>query len=453
MAHRITITLAALLVLASTGPAAAGNKALLIGIGDFEDPRINDLSGIDLDMELMTEAAGIMGIRDVKVLFDREATYAAVKAALAGWARAGVGKTDTVLVYISTHGTRVKDTNGDEAEGLDEALVMRDTKVGPKLTNLLIDDELRALLEGNPSQDLRVVIDACHSGTATKSWGGSVAGFAEPLTAQPKVLTYKGMPTGKPKPMLPVESVVGWVALGASRDDQTSQATPQGSAMTLGFHAALVAAARQSQSFSWSQARASAEAWISQRLAGSPYMHHPQLTGNTGLFGRSLVANRNPSHNRERLAALASGIKHALKVTTTKTQYALGEALELVIDAPADGHLVVVNIGTDDQPIILFPSAFEPNGAVRKGPLTIPGSGATYKLEAQRPTGEVVVMALWSKVPLQVFEQGGVEGTGAGKSPFRTVTAAAVRAMRKAFAAVAKDPGKRSALLELEIIE
>jgi hypothetical protein len=62
-------------------------------------------------------------------------------------------------VYFSGHGGQVSDLNGDEDDGMDEAMVFPD--------GYIIDDDLSLILRRNCSGITRVLLltDCCHSGT------------------------------------------------------------------------------------------------------------------------------------------------------------------------------------------------------------------------------------------------------------------------------------------------
>ncbi len=85
---------------------------------------------------------------------------------------------DMFHFHFSGHGQQVQDVSGDEFDNLDEALVPFDASSiytsGYTGQNHLLDDELRsALLEIRekigPTGQVFVTLDACHSGTATRS--------------------------------------------------------------------------------------------------------------------------------------------------------------------------------------------------------------------------------------------------------------------------------------------
>lgn len=69
---------------------------------------------------------------------------------------------DILVVHYSGHGTYVKDRDGDESDGYDEALYLYD--------GVLIDDDIRDILDKIP-EGVTVVLmfDCCYSGTITKS--------------------------------------------------------------------------------------------------------------------------------------------------------------------------------------------------------------------------------------------------------------------------------------------
>lgn len=73
-------------------------------------------------------------------------------------------KGDLLLFHISSHGMQVKDKNGDERDGKDEAIVVSGLN-GPEV---ITDDELRKALVNTvpPGVVLRAVLDTCCSGTA-----------------------------------------------------------------------------------------------------------------------------------------------------------------------------------------------------------------------------------------------------------------------------------------------
>ena len=139
-------------------------KALCIGINNYPGTGM-DLQGCVNDA---TDWAGELTARGFKVasLLDDQATKAAMVKAM-GDLIGKASKGDTLVITFSGHGTYQPDTDGDEVDGLDEALCPYDLQTkGEALT----DDEIRNLFLTRKS-GVRIVLisDSCHSGTVTRA--------------------------------------------------------------------------------------------------------------------------------------------------------------------------------------------------------------------------------------------------------------------------------------------
>ena len=83
--------------------------------------------------------------------------------------------TEHLVVYYTGHGASVRDTSGDEEDGLDEALVFDD--------DFIIDDELAELLANSdkkPNSRVLLLSDCCHSGSIYDLQTGSYQGLKMP---------------------------------------------------------------------------------------------------------------------------------------------------------------------------------------------------------------------------------------------------------------------------------
>lgn len=77
--------------------------------------------------------------------------------------------TDRLVVYYIGHGLNVRDTDGDEADGKDEAMFFAD--------GTLVDDVLVSTLQMKRDESIVTLItDACHSGSIWDIQGGSIKG-------------------------------------------------------------------------------------------------------------------------------------------------------------------------------------------------------------------------------------------------------------------------------------
>ncbi|SLM49176.1 exported protein of unknown function [Nitrospira japonica] len=152
----------------STGGTGGTKRALLIGINKYRAvPKLQgSLNDIDTMKQVLITRWGFPE-NHIRTLTDEQATRAGILAALNQFV-GETGPQDTVYIHYSGHGSQVADLNGDEPEdNLDETLVPQDGRTGtiPDIT----DDELEAIFKRLPTARAFIVLDSCHSGTATRS--------------------------------------------------------------------------------------------------------------------------------------------------------------------------------------------------------------------------------------------------------------------------------------------
>ena len=152
----------------SSSQGQGGKRALLIGINKYK--AVPKLQGSLNDIETMKH---VLITRwgfpegNIRFLTDEQATREGMLAALNQFVK-NTGPQDTVYIHYSGHGSQVQDLNGDEQDDhLDETLVPQDGRTGsvPDIT----DDELDAIFAQLPTKNAFIVLDSCHSGTATRS--------------------------------------------------------------------------------------------------------------------------------------------------------------------------------------------------------------------------------------------------------------------------------------------
>lgn len=163
--------------------------ALIIAIGDYpEETNWKDISSVN-DIDLIKSALTKQGFDHFIIKKNEEADKAGILKAFKEL-KESVSANDIVVVHFSSHGQQIMDNNGDEIDGFDEAIVaygapayydpgyegenhLRDEELGEEL------DDLRIKLGAHG--DLMVLVDACHSGTATRGEAktrGGVPAFA-----------------------------------------------------------------------------------------------------------------------------------------------------------------------------------------------------------------------------------------------------------------------------------
>ena len=142
-------------------------RALLIGISKYEVlPR---LPGSKNDIELVRQVLlSRYGFSDhnVHVVRDEAATRDGILSSLNKIVKEA-GPNDVVYVHYSGHGSQVEDLNGDEPDDqLDETIVPQDGRTEGVAD--ITDDELEGIFSQLKTSQAVVVLDSCHSGTATR---------------------------------------------------------------------------------------------------------------------------------------------------------------------------------------------------------------------------------------------------------------------------------------------
>ena len=141
------------------------NKALLVGINKYPDPR-NELRGCIndiLDMEhLIAETNKVYTKENIKKLTDRQATKKEIVSQIK-WLVEGAAPGDQLLFHYSGHGAQAPTLNAKlEADGLDEIICPYDFD-GSNATTLR-DKEFAQLFAGIPKGVHFVWIsDSCHA--------------------------------------------------------------------------------------------------------------------------------------------------------------------------------------------------------------------------------------------------------------------------------------------------
>ncbi|MDB4947660.1 MAG: exported protein of unknown function [Gemmatimonadetes bacterium] len=147
--------------------------AVVVGVGDYVnygDEEGGDLPGAANDARSVRDVLQARwGFRpeNVHVLLDTAATRAAIRREMTAWLPSVVKPGDLVVFFYSGHGSQVFDQNGDEDDGLDETLCPTDVMRNSARMDVT-DDELGAWVRALPTTNVSVILDSCHSGTATR---------------------------------------------------------------------------------------------------------------------------------------------------------------------------------------------------------------------------------------------------------------------------------------------
>lgn len=138
------------------------------------------------------------------------------------WLRTTVQPGDLVLFFFSGHGMFLRDDNGDEADGWDEALVLCGppgaTPSDPQ-TYTIRDDTLAAAVQALPTEQILVVLDACFSGALGRGSSDVEPKFFWPWKNQtpPKRIEDTGPASARPSPIEPLPKGALWAAAGGNQ--------------------------------------------------------------------------------------------------------------------------------------------------------------------------------------------------------------------------------------------
>ena len=402
--------------------ARSEDRALLIGVGRYQqfDERLN---GVDLDLAMMSEFAHLMGFKahQVKVLEHEQASAEEVYDAVENWLIEGAGPQDRVLFYFSGHGSQVPDENMDEQDQFDEVLLLYDTvfkEQGGRQTlgGVLVDDDFNYMLARMRSRNILVILDACHSGSATRRLQLSTRSFQ---AGQTKVKYFYYSPSleaaggrGSFDVMEPQASLLNgsrYVAITACRDDEKTVATAQGSIFTLGLRQTLRSAAAAGASITPEELQARTAKFIREQIQSDADTFHPQIAGNVLLRKRPLklvFPRGEDGFVRRKLESLVHKSNETVWVELNKACFEPGEALEISVWIPEPGFLNIMHIGTDDRATVLFPNKFHPQNAVKRGKITLPGGGMDFEMVADGPSGPNMIAAFLSRSEVNGYHAG-----------------------------------------------
>ena len=401
------LVIASFLLFCTTG-ALAEDRVLLIGVGQYADESAN-LDGIDLDIDIMSRVARNMGFEqsNIKIIADEEATLANVDNAMSTWLVEGVQPQDKVLIYFSGHGTQLTDTNGDESDGVDEALAMHDMRFNEgQLEGVLVDDRFYELLSQIPSQSVFLIVDACHSGTGYRALNDALTGATQ---AQAKSYRYPGIPAKLEGgfTVAAKEAPENFAALMAAADDQQSLATQSGSLFTVALGEVIDTAIQNGDRVSLRDLKDASTSMIELALADNApeRIFTPQVDGAKRLVDMPLPVVSNPSR-RDALLDLANA-HPGVDIVANKNEFPLGDlTLTLSVSVPHAGYLNIVAVNPEDQPVVLFPNAFNEDNAVDGGLVKLPTAEMTFDFKASKPVGESAFVAFLTSEPVDLFETG-----------------------------------------------
>ena len=180
------ILIALLALFTPTLSQAQTKRAVVIGIGKQEDSSWNKING-DKDVPYVLEILNNANYEQIITCVNDEATKTGIVSAFQTLTQS-CQPNDIVYIHYSGHGQQMRDIGNDESDALDECWIPYDAYRKPSETyrgeKHLVDDEVNMLLTNIRNKiggggKMLVVIDACHSGDATRGQGETVRGVED----------------------------------------------------------------------------------------------------------------------------------------------------------------------------------------------------------------------------------------------------------------------------------
>ena len=191
---------------------AGEKRALIVAISKYPDHTGWRQINADNDVKILRNTLLMKGFSEnnIIVLLDSMAKKKQVVAAFQSLQKvANTG--DFIFIHFSTHGQQMEDDDGDEPDGLDEAIVCYDAQMyyseSYKGENHLRDDEINTLLlpirkKLGETGNVIVSLDACHSQSTTRAEDDDEDVFRGTSIVFSEKPGFKGYKTDIPKPDL-----------------------------------------------------------------------------------------------------------------------------------------------------------------------------------------------------------------------------------------------------------
>ncbi len=404
----------ACVALLAPAPAPAANYAIVMTIGNYENPRA-DLPGIDLDARNAGKIAQSMGVpaANIEYLSDDKLSVDGIREAF-DRTSARIRRGDNVFVYYSGHGTQYAEGGGKCREGM----VAYDM-------HPYGDQDLQSSLARLSQKAGQVVMmnDSCFSG------GQAEAKSLRSIDRVPKVYKLSeaapGYTCGEAinmkftRALVPAVKQAGsnLLYVAASQDNEVAHASTVGSAATLAWAACLSQQADDDHSgvLNGSKIRTCAQDWLDK----NNFNQHVTLVGNKDL-PLAFVGTSGGAGATQTAARFLDNLRHAaspaMPVTLTVASARMRiekDVLDFSVTTGQAGYLTILQVGSDGKTFNrLFPNDVDQDNHVPAGTLRLPRKG--WAVRSGGPAGTSYLMAVLSETPRDFAKGFKAEG------PFRS---------------------------------
>lgn len=204
---------------------AQTKRALVIGIGKQLDPAWNKING-DKDVPYVLEILNNANYKQIITCVNEEATKAGILSAFHILTES-CQPNDIVYIHFSGHGQQMRDISSDESDTLDECWIPYDAYRKPsdkyRGEKHLVDDEINMLLTNIRNKigvggKMLVVVDACHSGDATRGDSETIRGVIDVFET---VKSWLGFSSSEQNANI-YANTESWITLSACESNQVN---------------------------------------------------------------------------------------------------------------------------------------------------------------------------------------------------------------------------------------
>lgn len=407
-----------------------GNRALLVGIDRYENPLLNLVGGSANDVKLMKRLlTGSFGFveDEIKFLIDEQATKQNILQTMDEWLVDGTESDSKVFFFYSGHGYYQKDKSGDENDPYDETLVAYDAKLvsaneAPAVFhNLISDDEIRERMEKLSDRQVMVVVDACHSGTMTRSLDGTDPNFVRTIAPRLPELTRATTRSGfskrqKEKAFIETDgNLIVWSAVSPIQRALVDRETDQYQGVFTGrFYKGIVERVADKNKdglityaefhdYLQRESKSYCDRHLDECKAGlTPYLESP-----VDILVKDVISGREAEDTVTEAVSLLSHDNEAglLISILPRPSVRLGDNIKFRITSDRTGYLLVLDFNAKGGLTLLYPNAYsdkhDKSNKVEVGkPITIPDAYYGFQFTAEEPAGLGTLIALVTEDPI-----------------------------------------------------
>ena len=416
-----------------------GDRALLIGINRHADSRF-DLGGAVNDAHNMRDLlTGYLGFDagQIRLLTDAQATREGILKEIRDWLVAGTLPGARALLYFAGHGYYQADTNGDETDRWDEALVPHDARLVSadseprKFANLILDDEIGTLFDRLANRQAYLIVDACHSGTITRSMEAPDPSVVRTIDLRlgggweasgTRAASRSAGPDGSDQGFIERKgNLIAWTAVESNQLALEDLEAPERQGFFTGrfvrgitgrdaddnrdgrvVHSELLRYVRSESEAYCERQKKHCQSGLTPMLEGPPDVKTRDVRDlavvTTGGSATGEVAESALGHGN------AAGVR--LEILPSR-RVRLGEEITFRVHSERAGHLLIVQVSSTGDVMQIFPNRWsEKAGAgariAAKSTVEIPNPYYGFALTATEPVGQEILFAIVTEDPVSL---------------------------------------------------